>query len=248
MILRAQKPDGGWGDWQSAMTLRALATHGFLETLRELPPLPADWKIVRSIPAPCEEAAALAFDGSRLWTLDRKAGVALAVSPADGKVLRRLALPAGKSKALGWWEDGLGVVQGKPKRVVKLDPETGRVAREVSLAKLEWPEGFVQMGTDLWLYDSWLGCIMKVDPENPGKRRFHAHTGGGSRIAAQGDSVWCVQDFAPLILRTSVKGKLLDWGEVPFAGGCRGLAWDGTQLWALDGKAKRVCVIERAKP
>ena len=246
MLLRAQKPDGGWGKGHSTIAFRALVTHGFFEPLRKLPPLPPDWKIVRSIPAPGKKPRHLAWDGSRLWTLDAEANQAIAVSPTDGRVVKRLAIPFEKAGSVGWWDNALGVVQGKPKRLVKLDPETGAVLREVSLAKLEWPIGFAQMGKDLWVYDAWLGCIMKVDPDHPEKRRFHGHTGGGSRITAQGDSVWCVRDFAPLILRTHVKGKLLDWGETPFEGGCNGLAWDGKHLWALDGKGKRISIIERA--
>jgi hypothetical protein len=42
-------------------------------------------------------------------------------------------------------------------------------------------------------------------------------------------------------------GSLLDWAEAPFAGRCDGLAWDGQRLWALDAKARRICVLERSQ-
>jgi hypothetical protein len=244
MMLRAQKPDGGWGEGHSLHAFRALVNHGFFEPLRKLPALPPDWEIGRSIPAPDGKLRHLAWDGERLWTLDLDGKQAVALSPADGRVAKRLSLPYEDLSSVGWWEGKLGVVHSKPKRLLQLDAETGKVLREVSLAKLEWPMGFVQMEKEVWIYDAWMGCIMKVDPEQPEKRQFHGHTGGGCHITRVDDSVWCVQDFVPLMLRTSAKGKLLDWAETPFAGRCHGLAWDGSQLWALD--EGRLCIIEKA--
>ena len=43
MLLRAQKPDGGWGD-KSVIVFRALKKHGLLDKLRKRPALPADWR------------------------------------------------------------------------------------------------------------------------------------------------------------------------------------------------------------
>ena len=36
------------------------------------------------------------------------------------------------------------------------------------------------------------------------------------------------------------------WGEKPFDRRCDGLTWDGEQLWGLDNRQKRICVIEKA--
>ena len=101
MILRAQKPDGGWGDGHSAITLRALATHGFFDKLRKLPPLPPDWKTVRTIPAPGSDVRTLAFGGTHLavgWWGDALAVVQgkpkrlLKIDPATGRTLREVPL------------------------------------------------------------------------------------------------------------------------------------------------------------
>ena len=51
LILRGQKPDGGWG-YHSRGVFAALKKFGLLAELAKRSPLPADWKIVRSIPAP----------------------------------------------------------------------------------------------------------------------------------------------------------------------------------------------------
>lgn len=56
LLLRTQLPDGSWGDWPghpilppaTFMAIRALARHGLLEPLRHRPPLPPDWKIVKT--------------------------------------------------------------------------------------------------------------------------------------------------------------------------------------------------------
>ena len=42
-------------------------------------------------------------------------------------------------------------------------------------------------------------------------------------------------------------GPLLDWGEKPFGIATAGIAWDGKNLWALDAKNKRICVIEKTE-
>ena len=65
-------------------------------------------------------------------------------------------------------------------------------------------------------------------------------------LAATPEGVWHTDIFAPAIIKSDAEGKLLDWGERPFDGHCAGLAWDGENLWALDGQNKRICVIEKA--
>ena len=51
MLLRAQQPDGGWGE-HSFHVFAALERQGLMEELRSRPTLPPDWKVTLSFPAP----------------------------------------------------------------------------------------------------------------------------------------------------------------------------------------------------
>ena len=62
----------------------------------------------------------------------------------------------------------------------------------------------------------------------------------------EGDSVWHCDWLTPLLIRSTRKGKLLDWGERPFPE-VGGITHDGKNLWVLDGKANRLCVIEKTE-
>ena len=42
-----------------------------------------------------------------------------------------------------------------------------------------------------------------------------------------------------------LNAKLLDWGDRPFGDALRGIAYDGENLWALDNRNKRICIIEK---
>ena len=118
-ILRSQNPNGGFGgiggEWwpqslgeQSFVVLRPLIRHNLLGRLRELPPLPADWKVVRSIPAPEGQVWALAWDGARFWTGRKNTREAVALSAQDGRVLKRVRIPQ-PLKFHGWWDDPMGL-------------------------------------------------------------------------------------------------------------------------------------------
>ena len=56
--------------------------------------------------------------------------------------------------------------------------------------------------------------------------------------------------------KSDLNGNLVDFADAPFFKGmegdwiaqmgAQGLAFDGQNLWALDAKDKRICVIEKA--
>jgi hypothetical protein len=244
MILRGQRPDGGWGD-HSLAVFRALKTHGLLDPLRNLPALPPDWRVARSIPAPDGDLSSMTWDGRHLWVYDRASNQAIAVSPDDGKVTRHVKLPIAKAWGIGWWGDALAVTQTDPKRLLQLDPTSGQVKREVAFDAVEWIQGVAQVDGKLYVADGFNCNVLIVDPADPAHSRSLVLAGPGpAMMAADGDAVWHADFWAPAIIKTDPEGKLLDWGDQPFA--VRGLAFDGQRLWALDASAGRICVIERA--
>jgi hypothetical protein len=64
-------------------------------------------------------------------------------------------------------------------------------------------------------------------------------------ITAHGEEIWGVDWFAPAMVRSNMRGELLDWGERPF--GFSPVAWDGERVWALDPEGQRICQVERTR-
>ena len=263
MVLRAQSPNGGWGD-QSYFVFRMLTTHDLLEPLKGLPPLPPDWKVVRAIPAPRGKLFSMTWDGQRLWVYDRDKNEAVAVSPQDGKELKRISLPAGGVFGIGWWDDALAVTQMEPKKLLQVDPETGDVTREISLDRMDEVQGVTQVKGKLWIVDgfNWVACV--VDPARPEESGWLVPAGctaWGGDLTADEEGVWHFArdktgiiksglDVQPVRWGENTSGRnmtarLLDWGEKPFGGSTAGIAWDGENLWVLDNSRNRICVIEK---
>jgi hypothetical protein len=248
LILRGQQPDGGWGD-NSFFVFRALQPHGLLESLRKLPPLPPDWRTVRSIPAPAGDLSSLAWDGERLWTYDREQKAALALSPADGEVVRIVPLAFENVKGIGWWDGSLAVTQSDPKVLSQVNAETGETEREIVIDEGDWTwvGSVAQVNGKVWVVDEFSPGVIVINPAKPDDRdlRILAGPGPGS-LAAAPDGVWHSDFWAHMLVETDPEGKLLEWGDLPFD--VRGLAHDGQHLWALDGDSDRVCTIEKRPP
>lgn len=292
-ILRSQNPDGGFGgvggEWwppsegqQSFVVLQALVRHNLLDKLRELPPLPADWKVVRSIPAPEGQVWALAWDGARFWAGQKNTREAVALSAQDGRVLKRLRIPDAL-KFHGWWDDPMGLAWWNGTLVVSawetssmgrgglflLDPDTGQLKQKI--VDGDEPQGVTVVDGKVWWLEGWCWCAIRLDPRQPDKRDcvYLAAKGGGtgSDLAATGDGVWSLARELPVLVKTdaadaSAKAvpppwkneigakyqnpRLLDWAEKPFGHYTWGITWDGENLWALDGKSKRICLVEKA--
>ena len=267
IILRAQRPDGGWAG-VSFKVFRALVRYKLLEPLRRRSPLPSDWKIVRTIPAPPGSLHTMTWDGQHLWVHDRRAGEAIAVSPKDGRVVRKVKLPAGNAFGIGWWDGSLAVTRTRPRKLFLVDPKTGKVRREISLDKLvEEPTGVTRVGRRLWVADSWNWVASAIDPASPGtceRMLLASPTGGaGTDLAATATGVWHFDRGQPFIVKSSLdikpvewtpeaaadyrNAKVLAWGEKP-CGDIAGVAHDGKNLWVLDNARGRLCVVEKTDP
>ena len=246
-ILRTQKADGGFS-WHSFGVFSALKEHGLLEPLRKLPPLPADWKVVRSIPAPADELSAMTWGGGQLWLCRAKSDELFAASPKDGKVVTKLKLPFDDAAGIGWWDDSLLVTRNKAKLLLWLDPKTGEVQRTFELKKMEWIGDPVRVGDEVRVTDHYMAVFRSVRPDKPESLGWRHPPGALSdRACFAGDGIWHVDAWTPTIIKSSPDGKLLDWGEQPFDAECKALAWDGSSLWALDAKGRRLCIIEKSE-
>jgi hypothetical protein len=241
MILRGQKPDGGWGQ-RTYWVLRALKRHDLFDPLRELPPPPPDWAVLRSIPAPEGKLSSLSWDGEKLWSFDHDSGSAVAISPADGSIVKRV--PVENAHAITWGNGSLFATREEPKELLRIDPETGAISKTIPLDTMHEVIAPAVIGEKVFVGDGFLCNVCIFDIEKPGKPEMQVLAGPGpASLAAAGDALWHADFWAPAIIKSDLEGKLLEWGEQPFP--VWGLAFDGEQLWALDHAEKRICVIER---
>jgi len=225
MLLRTQQPDGGWGDALTAF--QALTKYGFLEPLRERPPLPPDWRVVRSIPAPEGGVCGLAWHGGLLWTAIPERGEMVALSPEDGSVQRTLKRDG--LRATTTWDGALAVIQEEPYGLHEIDAETGEVVRSV--------QGHAA-------YSAGLRAFATQDSARKTRELWDAPA---EQMADAGGAVWYWSEASRMLIKLDPDQNVLDRGENPVGDDLRGIAWDGQNLWALDKKDKRICVIEKTE-
>jgi len=202
MILRTQRPNGGWYEHDNLYVFRALEQHRLLDKLQALPALPPDWKIVRSIPAPEGKLHTMTWGDGRLWVYSSGAHEAIAVSPQDGRVLKRVPMP-GESRevrGLGWWEDSLLIVTTDtekplphPSKIRKIDPDTGKTTRELPLHGNAWEPGAVTVvDGKIWITDTWAWLVTILDPDKPEQRNYGVLSGpcAYGDMATTEDGIW----------------------------------------------------------
>jgi hypothetical protein len=269
LILTSQNSDGGWTmpEWwpteQSSLNaFLALKKHGILEELRELPPLPSGWKIERSIPAPKGDLWGLAWDGEKWWTCDDETHSAVAISPDDGKVVKKVKLPEGNGRGFGWWNGAIALNQGcpwekDPKRLVRVDPDTGEILQEFPLDFLDHVGGVAQVQGNAWVVDSFYGWLMSLDADGKAVRD-HVSLAGPLpvAIASDGNVLWHDDLWVPFFIKSGLDydGQFVDciekpfkepFAEKPYGGVVRGMGHDGRNLWVLDNRNKRICMIRK---
>ena len=254
-ILRAQRSNGTWRDELNMIIYLMLHRHGLLEPLRQLPPLPPDWQVVRSIPAPGPNPFNIVWDRHKIWVHDWADDTATAVSPTDGTVLNTVKLPkGGEGGAFGAWDDSLWVLPSHTKTLSRIDPASGEVQDELSI---DFPvtvfAAMVKARSKILISDQ-DGGVWKLTADGTAEppdseSEVKLACGMPDFMAAQGEQVWCWDCvWFQGLMKCNLDGHVLDWGELPFGPDHHGIAWDGKELWALDKKNKRICIIERIKP
>ena len=262
LLVRAQQADGHWreghGGDKTFYVLRFLMNHGLLDELRALPPMPADWKIVRALPVPAGRAGNICALDGRLWVLDTAGSAIVEISPEDGGVITRLPftpIPGLHHMTLAagdgvFYVSSFGEEDVRQDMVHEIDATTGGILREFPLPTVTDCTGATLVGRRLYVSDGWQGGVWVIDLDNPDAEPYQTYdlvaAGMPDLLASDGETIWGVDFMAPSLVHSTPDGKLLDWAERPF--GMSPVAWDGQNLWAMDPANRRICLIEKADP
>ncbi|MBI5499295.1 MAG: hypothetical protein HY907_03565 [Deltaproteobacteria bacterium] len=114
---------------------------------------PADgepWGAAFSIAS--ERAGGMAFDGSRLWLVDRGSRELLALDPATGEVRDRLPAPGPWPEGLAWDGKLLWVADSEEKKIYGVSPGSRLVEQRFD-SPVDTPQGLAWDGEGLWLAD-----------------------------------------------------------------------------------------------
>jgi hypothetical protein len=250
ILQRMQQPDGSLWDGWNYEAGHLLLKYKLFDAVRDRPPLPADWKVTRSIPVAVEKPFSIAWDGTRLWVQDQQTHAAYALDPKDGRQLAKVALPGPAGQGvLGAGPGCLYLAIGGDERMLyRIDPATG----QTSWKKPFHPRsvlGVAEARGGVMLADHWDGHMHETSAADPAPAdqwtTWRSAAGMPNFITAAGDdAMWISDGICPLLIKTARDGRLLDWGEKPFGWG--GIAFDGSNLWALDRAGSRLCAIVKA--
>ena len=116
-------------------------------------PEPADrepWTV--AFTAPAERAAGMAYDGRRLWLVERATPELLALDPATGEVRDRLPAPGPWPEGLAWDGTLLWVSDSEEKKLYGINPQSRLVEKRFD-SPVDTPQGLAWDGDHLWLAD-----------------------------------------------------------------------------------------------
>ena len=244
-ILRAQRPDGGWGE-SSFAVYRALVNHELFDESAALPAAPPDWRVVRSLPTPTSSIRGMEFAAGLLWLWEPEADELIALSPDGGDVVRRMPVDVDYVYGLTWRDGEFVLSQSRdPKRLIFVSEATGELTRELRLEEMHDVGDVAVVGDEIWVSDRWMPSIRAIRIDNADERRWLNLAGpGAASLAVTDDGVWHADFWAHGLIKSDFHGRLLDVADKPpFEPSS--IAWDGEHLWVFDAENQRVCMIER---
>lgn len=106
----------------------------------------------RAFSLEARRAGGMAFDGARLWLVDRAVPEIVALDPATGEVRDRITSPGPWPEGLAWDGTLLWVSDSEEKKIYAVDPRTRLVTRRFE-SPVDAPQGLAWDGRNLWLAD-----------------------------------------------------------------------------------------------
>ena len=216
------------------------------------PPSVEPWEELFAVAA--ERAGGMAYDGERLWLVDRAGPALLALDPASGEVKDRLPAPGPWPQGLAWDGERLWVSDSEEGKVYGIDPRTRLVDRRFD-APVSSPQGLAWDGEHLWLADGTkLHSLSREDGTTI--RSIPAPSAGGDRgtemlglawepVARRGARgyLWVADRTKDKLFRVAAEdGTVVDM--FPAAGPYpAGATFLGSRLLVVDRDRKRVDAI-----
>jgi len=216
------------------------------------PPSAEPWEELFAVPA--ERAGGMAYDGTRLWLVDRAGPALLALDPNTGEVRDRLPAPGPWPQGLAWDGARLWVSDSEEGKIYGLDPRTRLVDRRFD-APVSSPQGLGWDGENLWLADGTkLHSISREDGTTI--RSIPAPSAGGdrgtemlglawepARRSGSRGYLWIADRHKDKVFRVAVEdGTIVDM--FPAAGPYpAGAAFVGSRLLVVDRDRRRVHAI-----
>ncbi len=186
---------------------------------------------MRTLPAPCDHAYGLTWDGRSLWTCDYDAGRLFELNPETGAVRRSLGLPDRNPTGVAWDGRRFWVVCESTARIYRLEPRKGKIERTLA-APVQRPAALAWCRDGLWIADRSGGTLYLIDTRRGRvKRRLSTEAVRPRGLAWDGEHLWlhCSlnQAFYCLDPRTGKEVRVV-YSPSALA---RGLAWNRDGLW-----------------
>lgn len=201
-----------------------------------------------SFPAPDHFPTGLTYDGSALWSVDRKTDLIYQLDPESGKTLNTFPAPGFSPTGLAWDGSHLWCIDEAEKMIYRINPKTG-VAERIIEAYTTSPKDICWDGNVIWLVDDRLDLVLSVDPEDGMMiANFASPAKDPDGIAFDGKYLWITDRGRDMIYRVCPKSGMVVAALHAPGNYARGLAWDGRSLWNIDYESDRIYKISTGDP
>lgn len=209
-----------------------------------------------SIANPAKNPGGLAWDGSRLWSIDGKTKKLQQIDPLSGAVSRSLEVNVNRPKGMAFDGKSLWVADEETMKLLSVNPENGQVEKTI---KMEVPpekgfrsvEGLTWDGEHLWIayFAGFSSSFNQLDPRDGRIVKSIFADCQPRGIASDGVYLWSVcyngENLPAKIDRRKIAGKEHEMlrsrefvsdieGRDP-----TGLVFDGQYLWYTDRRLQR---------
>jgi len=200
-------------------------------------------KVVKTIPAPGGFCTGLTFDGSHLWTADRKTDKLYKIDMETGAAVKTLESPGYFPTGLAWdghflWNADIrgnsDISENLDGMIFKIDPQDGTVLSTLK-SPVSSPQDITWDGSALWAVDERKNIVVRFSPEDGTTlASFPSPASDPSGITFDGNYLWIsdrkLDEFYMVDPET---GFVIIIAQAP-GPVIRGMAWDGASLWCVD--------------
>ncbi len=182
----------------------------------------------------------LAFDGQRLWVINREDGAIQSIDPASGKAGEPLSVST-EPRVIVFDGERLWVSDAEDGTVTAIDSDTGQP--DVVIEVGDEPRGMVVEGNYLWVADYAGSAVYTLDLTQAALVEPAIPVGGGPiALVYDGARIWVANYFSHTVQAIDPRARLT--GKIYATPGPWALAFDGRKLWVANYDAHTVTPID----